>query len=152
MAKSLKKTEQTLDSVIQHIVQPSAALVATAGMVGDPSSALHHHNQQQQQHFSPEDYSPSESSGSRMLGVEMDQLQAEHHPHRHAHAHAHHHHQTHASHTGAGTASSAVVDDGVRFESGLGRQGMQWNAWSGGHEESTDGPRLHSLPSNTLNP
>lgn len=118
MAKSMKKMEATLETVLKSIATPGHAIASTAGMLdaGTP----------QKQGLSPgDDYSASESGGSRMSVVAGD-------------------HQAVAS-------SSTGVEEGVRFESGLGRQGMQWNAWNG-HQGSDgrDGPRLHSLPENTL--
>lgn len=62
-------------------------------------------------------------------------------------------HQT-ADDEGPARGSSVVEGSVVRFESGLGRQGMQWGGRKGsdGGGAGRDSPRLHSLPDNTLNP
>lgn len=118
MAKSLKKMEATLETVLKTIATPSTALALTAGTFDQGTS---------QQATSPgDDYSPSESSGSRGNHIVVGDHQAT-------------------------SSGSTANDEGVRFESGLGRQGMQWNAWNGHHgSDGRDGPRLHSLPENTL--
>lgn len=113
LAKSLKKMEATLETVLQSIAHPGASIAAGAGMIDDYSPET-------QQSESPAGLNDSRVPGGMgMAGDHQDQ------------------------HALAGPS-----DEGVRFESGLGRQGMQWNAW----DQPEERPRLHSLPSNTLNP
>lgn len=133
--KAIKKMAATFETVLDIISQPGAAAVATGGMLDSPSSYSHQYNDS----MSPEVISPVNIV--RPLPAMMP---GEHQPRYHPQQPM----------AGSSTSTGSTGDDGIRLESGLGRQGMQWNAWNNrhGHEDGREGPRLHSLPDNTLNP
>lgn len=120
MAKSLKKMEETLETVLKSISAPPVADDVPAPA---PTSRT---------------VSPLSTLTLALEGV-SDKNGLPEHP------------MARERDRSTSTAESA----GVRFESGLGRQGMQWGARKGSDlspRDGNDSPRLHSLPDNTLNP
>lgn len=120
MAKSLKKMEETLETVLKSISQPptadEAAAPAPVSRTVSPLSTLT---------LALEGVSDMNGLPEHPMARERDR------------------------------SASTAESSGVRFESGLGRQGMQWGARKGSDlspRDGNDSPRLHSLPDNTLNP
>lgn len=125
MAKSLKKMEEKLETVLQSISNP--APVASTSYI-EPNVATSYH--------SPSPYG-MDLGMDNLIGDRM-RIPSEQH-------------YSNGDDRAPINSADAV---GVRFESGLGRQGMQWGRKGSdlSNNSNADSPRLHSLPDNTLNP
>jgi hypothetical protein len=129
--------EQTLETVLQSISNPGV-LASAGGMVTDSAMRA--------QHVSL-DHSSTSNSGSPQVTLGTGDS-----------------HAASGSMTGTKGGGSGLPGDhqrgrllhpeGVRFDQS-GRSTMEWSSVRGSrdeHEERDEGPRLHSLPDNTLNP